>query len=273
MELLEDLRRSRRSRRTFLAAMTAAGLGLAADRLLSARPARAADPAADAQTTAAAAEPGVPTDGAAQFAGIPGADINTKVLNFALTLEILEADLYRQALNLASGLALATPLNANANAYKRAVIGGGGLDNDARDEGYQYLKQFTYVEAAHRDFLRAALGSAAVKPNPGGYRFPNPPAANIYGILANILPLEETGVRAYLGALPYLTNLTLAQTAGTIYSTECRHSAVIAYQIGLDPGPAKTGLDKTVVPGQRNNTFEYYLDPKQVVAAARLYFV
>lgn len=266
---LDELRRDRRSRRAFLATMAAAGLGLAADQLLS-RPGGLAFGA-----DAAPANPNVPTDGVEQFAGIPGADINTKVLNFALTLEILEADLYRQALNLASGKALTAPLNGNPNAYQRQVIGGGGLGNGDRDALYAYLKSFSYVEAAHRDFLRTALGAAAVKPNPGGYRFsPDAPPNNIYGIMRNILPLEETGVRAYLGALPYLTDLGLAQTAGTIFSTEARHSGVISQVLKLGAGPSKGGKDKAVVPNPPSeNTFEYFLDPRLVVqAASQAYF-
>jgi hypothetical protein len=248
--------------------MAAAGLGLAATRLL----------AGDGLTppprpnTGPDSGPGVPSDAAEQFAGIPGADVNTQILNFALTLEILEADLYRQALNLASGKALDAPLDADPGSYSRKV-GGGGLKNSARNEGFRYLRDFAYVEAAHRDFLRAALGDAAVSPNPGGYKFPAVPEANIKSILAGILPLEETGVRAYLGALPYFTDLNLAQTAGTIYSTEARHSAVIAYALNIDPGPRLMEGDIRVTAAQPSeNTFEYLLEPKTVIQVAGQFF-
>ncbi len=267
---LDQLRRSPASRRSFLAAMTAAGVGLAASNLL-AGDGLTPTPAPGSGPTAT----GVPTDGNAQFSGIPGRNINEKVLNFALTLEILEADLYRQALNIASGRSLATALNSNSGVYTRKV-GSGGLSADDTDKGFVFLKQFTYIEAAHRDFLITvlrSLGAPMVSANPRGYKFPSAPAGNIASILGKILPLEETGVRAYLGALPYLTDLGIATTAGGIYSTEARHSAVISSTLGIDPGPRPMPGDQKVTPtypGQ--NTFEYFLKPQTVLTVARQFF-
>ena len=144
--------------------------------------------------------------------------------------------------------------------------------------GFLYLVQFAYVEAAHRDFLRAALGADAspVTPASGKYKFATAsgtPGTDLSTILSNVLPLEETGVRAYLGALPFLTDLPTAQTAGTIYSTECRHSASIEYILGLDPGPARniTGVpqpEQEVQASQAANTFEKFLAPSVVLTAA-----
>ncbi|MEO6436633.1 MAG: ferritin-like domain-containing protein [Tepidisphaeraceae bacterium] len=262
---LHALGRDSASRRQFLAVMTAAGLGLAAHQLFAADGTTPTPPPVGGGTAN-----GVPTDFTAQFGSFPGAG-DQKVLNFALTLEILEADLYRQALNIASGKSITAPLGA-ASSYSRKV-GGGGLNADDTSEGYQYLKDFTFVEAAHRDFLRTVLGSVAVKPNANGYKFPKAPAANIASLLTAILPLEETGVRAYLGALPYLTNLATAQVAGGIFSTEARHSAVVAYTLGVDIGPRKLPGDRMVTatyPSQ--NTFEYFLTPREVLSAAAVYF-
>jgi len=218
---------------------------------------------------------GVPSDGAVQFAALPGRNINEKVLNFALTLELLEADLYRQALNLASGRAKNTPLNNDRNAY-RLKVPSGGLSPGARDAAFRYLVDFSLVEVAHREFLIGALwmgGAPIAKANPRGYKFPTALPANLAGILAAILPLEETGVRAYLGALPYLTDLMLAQTAGTIFSTEARHSAAIAYVLNVDPGPRPSNGDLKVAPAYpAQNTFEYFLKPTTVLTAASAYF-
>ena len=269
MFCLEDLRRSAGTRRAFIAAMSVAGLGLAAENLLAGQLTLPTPP------TAGGAASGVPTDGATQFAGIPGANINLQAANFALTLENLEADLYRQALNLASGLALTTPLNSNSGVYTQKV-GNGGLNSSDAGALYVYLKEFAYVEAAHRDFLRVTiptLGGTPVPPNPRGYNFGGPVAANIAAILEAILPLEETGVRAYLGALPYITNLGVAQTAATIFSTEARHSAAISYRLGIDPGPSLMKGDYKVIPAYPSqNTLEYYLPPKAVLAAASKFF-
>jgi len=254
------------SRRTFLKRMTAAGLGAAAVGLISGEllPAARGGPIHSE-----------PPDVAAQFKGIPGPSIDIQVLNFALTLEILEADLYRQGLNVASGLAITTPLSGNPSNYSLKVSDG-GLNPYSAASLFEYLLSFAYVEAAHRDFLHAAIeaaGATPVSPNPKGYRFPVALANNINDVMSNILPLEETGVRAYLGALPYLQDLNYATVAGTIYSTEARHSAFISEQLGHDPGPKKMPGDLSVVPNPpAGNTFEYYLKPSTVVGRAKTYF-
>jgi hypothetical protein len=258
---------SRPTRRNLMRLAAAGGISLAAMKMFSPKMAFATTPTGLT---------GGPTDGATQFKGIPGTTINAQVLNFALTLEILEADLYRQALNLASGLPLSTPLNTNASAYSYKVTGG-GLDNSFIPAAYLYLKQFAYVEAAHRDFLISAITAAGITPttpNPGGYAFVTPPGANLKSILTQILPLEETGVRAYLGALPYLTDLGLAQIAGSIYSTEARHSAAISVLLVKFGGPNEMAGDLTVVPNPPSaDTFEYYLKPSTVISRASAYFV
>jgi hypothetical protein len=257
------------SRRKFMTAATLVGASLAASQFLHNSTALGQTSGQTTQFT------GGPTDGATQFADIPGRNQNEKVLNFALTLEILEADLYRQALNVASGLAITTPLNSNPSVYSLKV-GGGGLTAKSTALGYLYLKEFAYVEAAHRDFLIAAIkqgGGTPTSPNPGGYQFSDAVQDNILSILANILPLEETGVRAYLGALPYLNDPTLATTAATIFSTEARHSAIISYSLDIDPGPRKQDGDLSVTTAQpAENTFEYYLKPLTVLQIASQFF-
>jgi hypothetical protein len=256
------------SRRTFLKTMTAAGLGVAAMSLLS-------KPGGGMVKSAMGAA--VDKTGSTFFPGIPGRNINEIIVNFALTLEILEADLYRQALNLASGLALTTPLSSNSSSYSLAV-GGGGLNTYFTAAAYAYLVEFAYVEAAHRDFLKtllSSLGAPQVTANTKGYKFASPVAANLKAILTAILPLEETGVRAYLGALPYFTDLTTyATTAGTIYSTEARHSAAISYTLGIDPGPNPESGDLKVTPSYPStNTFEYYNAPTTILTKVKPLFV
>lgn len=264
---LEKLQRDRGSRRRFLQVMGAAGLAVAADTLMS----------KGREAFGATANPpmnpsGGPNDGASQFAALPGSSLNIKILNFALTLEILESDLYRQALNIACNYDETRPLGKPSD----YVVAAGGAHVD-RGAAFAYVRDFAFVEAAHRDFLQTVLGAAAVKPNPNGYKFPDRPNRDLRDIMWKILPLEETGVRAYLGALPYLTDLNLAMIAGGIYSTEARHSAAVRYTLeGMDAGPSHLQdgfFDKSVVPNQPSeNTFEYYLDPKTVLAGAAAYF-
>lgn len=199
------------------------------------------------------------------FPGIPGRTIDEVVFNFALSLEFLEADLYRQGLNLASGRSASAPLDASPSNYTLAVADG-GLGGKAA-AGFEYLRQYAFVEKAHADFLVAAiptLGGTPVVPNPAGYQ------ANFGTTLASILTvirtLEEEGVRAYLGAAGFLTTLPLIQLASTIYSTEARHSAAVNYALGLDVGPAPQAGDQKVTPTYPHvDTFEYFRTPAQVL--------
>lgn len=293
---LELIQRDPVSRRAFLTRMGAAGLGVAALGLLNGSFPGLAEttgtaPGAGGMGTGGTGT-GMGADGtfelgthvfdATNFPLIPGRSINETVLNFALTLERLEADLYRQALNHASGKSLAAPLTT-ASDYTLAVPAGRldqsglGLNTDKQTgDAFDYLRDFTFVEAAHRDFIIMAMHKMHMTPvaaYPGGYRFPGGPGEDLRTILANILPLEETGVRAYLGAAPFLTSLALVQVATTIYSTEARHSAVVSDTIGIDPGPRTYPGDKFVVANQPSfNTFEHYLEPATVVTRASRYF-
>ena len=118
-ETLSSLSTQQHSRRRLMKLAAMGGISLAAMKMFS--------PSKAFATTPAAGPPDGPTDGDVQFAAIPGNSINEKVLNFALTLEILESDLYRQALNLASGLTNDYALTVNPKVYNMKV-GGGGLN-------------------------------------------------------------------------------------------------------------------------------------------------
>lgn len=264
MSELDDIMRSPVSRRAFLTRMTAAGLGVAAVSLLAAG---CGGGGGSVPPTVAMADP-------TNFPGIQGASENEVVLNYALTLETLEADLYRQALNLAAGLPITAPLQAQSAYPASPVIGYGGLTANNAAVGYLYLTQYAAVEAAHRDFLRTAissLGYTPVTPNPNGYTAPF--GSDLHSILTLIRLVEETGVRAYLGAAPFLTDLGLIQTASTIYTTEARHSAAMNYVLGLDTGPQPMPGDQKVTPNYpAPNTFEYYLTPTQVLANVKPFF-
>ncbi len=267
---LETIRRHAPSRRRFMQAMTAAGIGAAASRLLDQS---ASAFAADVESTAGNQ---ATADAATNhFPGIPGRNVNEQALNFALTLEILEADLYRQALNLATGHSPSAPLSTTPGGYRLKIPTGAIAKGDGPD-GFIYLRDFAYVEAAHRDFLTTAIkamGATPVKPDPRGYKIPASVKPNLASILTAILELEETGVRAYLGAIPFITNNNIAQAAAEIFSTEARHSAVINVALKRDPGPHRMAGDHTVVPKvPADNALEYFLPPSVVLERAAAFF-
>jgi rubrerythrin len=257
----QELKNNESTRRAFLGRMAAVGLGAAALSLFEARP---------AQATGKQLLDIVTTPDNEHFPGIPGRSKNERVLNFALTLEILEADLYRQALNLAAGKSIDTPLPDDVSSYTLSIPDG-GLPPPHPQMGFTYLQQFAAVEAAHRDFIRAAIqagGGTPVEPHPGGYKAPF--GSDLRSILGVILQVEETGVRAYLGAAGAITDLKLTQTAACIYSTEARHSSVLKLTLIQDPSPTRQLGDEQVTPRQVGEyDFEFFQTPEQILKAVQ----
>lgn len=213
---------------------------------------------------------------AANFPGVPGRSENGVVLNFALTLELLESNLYAQALNLASGRDQYADLDpAGPGAYTRAVGRGSIATEEKANIGFNTLAQNAYIERSHAEFITntlIALGETPVGPNPNGY------VANFGTDLSTILTvvrtLEEEGTRAYLGGSKFITDLNTLQAAATIYTTEARHAGAYNYVLGLDPGPAPNpdGKDIAAVPNPAHpNDFEYYRTPTQVLQDAQAY--
>lgn len=131
------------------------------------------------------------------------------VLNFALTLEYLEAEFYNRSVA-ASGL---IPAGAMA-----------------------YYQQIAKHENAHVALLKSALGGAAIaKPNfdfTAKGAFPDV-FTNLQTNYAVAQAFEDTGVRAYKGQaamlIPFPAVLT---TALQIHSVEARHAARIRYLRG-----------------------------------------
>jgi len=262
------------SRRAFLARMTAAGLGTAAAALLA-----GCGGGGNSSGGGSVLTPPTSTTtfaDQANFPNIPGQTENVVVLNFALTLELLEGDLYRQALNVAAGKDITAPLPANnANAYT-LVAPTGALTAQQAAAGFAYLQQYAYVEAAHRDFLRAAISQAGATPvpaNPKGYSLGLAAGTDLKAILSLIRTVEETGVTAYLGAAGFLVNPLYVQVASSIFTTEARHSAGMNYILSLPTGPtgdvggAQPAADKSA------DEFEYAQTPKAVLAGVKPFFI
>lgn len=251
------------TRRTLLTRAAMAGLGVAAVGLLA--------PAADASGKPLLELINIPDNG--NMPGIKGHGANERVLNYALTLETLEADLYRQALNLAAGKSLDTPLPDDTSGYTLTVPYSGMIADNAV-LGFRYLQEFAPVEAAHRDFLRgaiSAMGGTPVSPNPGGYHADF--GSSLGSILNVIRTVEETGVRAYLGVAKFINDIKITQTAASIYSTEARHSAAINYVLGYDIGPSRMRTDSQAVFNEGgDNNFEHWLTPEQVIDAVKPFF-
>jgi hypothetical protein len=129
------------------------------------------------------------------------------ILNFALTLEYLETDFY---------------------AVKGKSV---GLSGEAKS----LAKTFAEEEAAHvaglTSAIKAAGGKPAAKP---AFAFP---VTNQAGFLKLAYVLENTGVGAYNGAGPALSNKQYLTVAGSIVQIEARHAASIALLTGAQITP------------------------------------
>jgi rubrerythrin len=133
--------------------------------------------------------------GLAQAAkGVPSSDV--AILNFALTLEHLEAEFYKQA--------SANISDANAKEFAGLVAG---------------------HEAAHVKALKAVLGSKAVKKPTFDF---GSAVTDLPTFLKTAFTLENTGVHAYLGQAGNLKTPALLIAAATIVTVEARHAAAIA---------------------------------------------
>ena len=140
------------------------------------------------------------------------------ILNFALTLEYLEADFYTQASKL--GLkgeykALAKDFGANEQAHVDALIA------TIKKLGGKPVKspQFAFGMKSQKDFEKLAV------------------------------TLEDTGVSAYNGAAPMIESGEVLAAAGGIVQVEARHAAALRFLGGMDPtkGPFDQPLEKAAV--------------------------
>ena len=149
------------------------------------------------------------------------------VLNYALTLEHLEATFYRDGL---------------------AAIGEQGITSLGFDTGvFDYLSEIGAHEAAHVATLTdvvTQLGGTPVAEQT--YDFGYSDAA---GFLQVAQALEDTGVAAYQGAAQYLMeNDDLLTAALTIHGVEARHAAYVAILNGQIPYPE--AVNPTLTPSE-----------------------
>ena len=148
-----------------------------------------------------------------RFAWAQSADFSSDedVLNYALTLEYLESEFYRQGN--AAGL-----LSGKEAEYLQAV----GADEDAH-------------VAAITDTINKIGGTPVEAP---GVNF-GEAFANRESFLKTSHTFENLGVQAYLGAAGFIKEPAILQAAAGIFGVEARHAAVVGNLLGL---PADNGV-------------------------------
>ena len=153
------------------------------------------------------------------------------IFNYAYALEQLEAAFYTQ------------------------VVANGAFNTVYSADERELLRDIWRDEVAHREFLRAALGTAAIPnltPNFSTINF-----GNRLSVLQTARTFEDLGVAAYNGAGRFIRNANNLLMAGRIVSVEARHAAAIRdvlditgtafadlstlTMLGADPATARDG--------------------------------
>ncbi|MBJ7598691.1 MAG: twin-arginine translocation pathway signal [Candidatus Nephthysia bennettiae] len=131
------------------------------------------------------------------------------VLNFALTLEYLEADFYAQGN--AAGI-----FTEQKTKDLFALI---GSDEQA------------HVQAL-TDTITKLGGQPVAKPT---VKYPDGTFKEVKTFVTTSKTFEEVGVGAYLGQAGAITDPTILQAAAGIFGVECRHAALVGKLAGLQP--------------------------------------
>jgi rubrerythrin len=182
------------------------------------------------KTTASTATPAATTGD-----GVKG---DLAILNYALTLEYLEARFYRQVI--ASGI------------VKDPKVG-------------SIAKKFGETEQQHVDALKATIVKLGGKPVAAPKtKFQETIAKGLTTVLNTAADVENLGAAAYLGQAGNIKNKEVLAAALAIHSVEARHAAALNQLLGRGFG-GKGGLKGTLPDG----AFAKPMDMKSVLAAVQ----
>ena len=145
-------------------------------------------------------------------AGVAKSDV--AILNFALTLEYLEAAFYAEAVSKGN-------FSGKTGAFAKVVAN---------------------HENAHVAFLQSALGSAAVKSPKFDFKGTTTDEAKF---MATAQVLEDTGVAAYLGQAGNIKAKKILAAAGSILAIEARHAGWVRDLNNVSGAPAAFQGSKT----------------------------
>ncbi|MEO7861689.1 MAG: ferritin-like domain-containing protein [Nitrospirales bacterium] len=154
------------------------------------------------------------------------------ILNYALTLEHLEAAFYVQGLN---------TFTMTDFTSARFIRGFGGK---ITSRVYGYFQLIRDHEVTHVQTLISVIQSLGGTPvGPCTYNFGY---SNVDQYVAVAQALEDTGVMAYDGAIALIQNPDLQTAGATIATVEARHAAYLRLLNGNVPFPAAFDTPKTM---------------------------
>ena len=131
-----------------------------------------------------------------------------EILNFALTLEYLEAAFYKEAAKI----------------------------DDLSEDAVKAVETFGDAEQAHVDTIAGIIKQRGGKPvKAPAVDFGDLTTEDAFLKLA--VTFEDTGVSAYNGAGPALEDKELLAAAGSIVQVEARHAAAVRLLAKKDPAP------------------------------------
>ncbi len=168
---------------------------------------------------------GIPASGIVRQVAKPGrAEANdAAILNFALTLEFLEAEFYTRVVAADEAHSF---LRGRPKDLARALM---------RDE-------ISHVETVS-DAITKLGGTPVAKPN---FQFPAEAFISEIAFLQLAAQLEETGVSAYSGQGPNVKRRDVLDFAASIYGIEARHTGLIRFYLGDNFAPRDMEIPLTM---------------------------
>jgi rubrerythrin len=152
-----------------------------------------------------------------------GGVTDVKILNYALVLERLEYEFYRQHLR-----------RFNESEIEGAAIFN-GFGSKVRSQIYENLVRIRNHEKTHVETLIAVIKKLGGTPvGESEYAFG---VNSVADFVATAQVLEDTGVMAYDGAIAYIDKPGLQTAGATIATVEARHAAYLRLLNGEVPFP------------------------------------
>jgi rubrerythrin len=163
----------------------------------------------------------------------PPTDID--MLNYALTLEHLEATFYVRGLRRFGEQDFRT-----SNLFR-------GSGNLLRPTVYENFRRIRNHEVKHVDKLKDVIESLGGEPVPEAeYNFNKTAFTSVEKFIAVAQVLENTGVKAYDGAIAHIERAALLTAGATIATVEARHASYLNLINGDIPFPR--AFDEAVAP-------------------------